>query len=108
MNHYLFVKPGERVFIMLDELAGDNDHTYVLEVKLPTTTFHDELRFDHEPPKVEGHEVLSLHDCINATTDGSDLLSAYQRNHEQRLEELKNGSEPVGLYRTAPDGSHDL
>jgi hypothetical protein len=77
-NHYISIEPGERVFILHSTLAGDNDNTYVLELKLPTTSFYGELSYDHKPPEVAVYDILELNECFNLTVDGSDLLSAYK------------------------------
>jgi len=40
-NHYIFVRPGEKVFILTEEIAGETDYTYVFEVEIPVHPSRD-------------------------------------------------------------------
>jgi hypothetical protein len=84
--------PGERLFVLTDDLIGDNDHTHVLEVVLPTTkeTWSDELKFDREPPVIKKYAMLDTATCFNITGDGQiDLLTAYSRINERKDMEIE-------------------
>jgi len=93
-NHYVFLKPGEKVFILTDEVAGDSDYTHVIEVEIPVHPLRDPESRQHHNPQT-GHivdarqyQVLELNDCANLTCGdypGSTVLDAYARVNEKRL-----------------------
>ena len=86
-NHYVFLKPGEKLYVMSDMVAGDaHDYTTVIEVEFPTTK--DDLGTEYHKPTVDGklqaYRVarLELNEQANLTCDGDNLIHAYARQKD--------------------------
>ena len=104
-NHYVFLKPGEKVFILTDDVAGDSDYTYVVEAEIPVDPLRDPEGHYHHPETgrivdVRQYQVLELNDCANLTYEyNSTLLDAYARDNEKRL-----GNNPDDAFVAKPLG----
>jgi hypothetical protein len=87
-NHYVFLNPGEKLYVMSDMVAGDaHDYATVIEVEFPTEKIGDELF--HKPPadgKLQAYRVarLELNEQANLTSEGEPLDHAYARYNEKR------------------------
>lgn len=70
MNQYVFVEPGERLFVLTSNNPTASADVHVLEI----TDYGIQL-FDE----------LCTNECCNLTHDGKDLLSAYKECNERCL-----------------------
>jgi hypothetical protein len=70
MNQYVFVKPGERLFVLTDKNPTASADVHVLEITDDGIQLFDEL---------------CTNECCNLTHDGKDLLSAYKECNEERV-----------------------
>jgi len=93
-NHYVFLRPGEKIFVLTEEIAGETDYTYVFGIEIPLYPLpeHDGRQY-HNPQAghiadVRQYQVLEMNECANLTTGdypGSSVLEAYARVNEKRL-----------------------
>jgi hypothetical protein len=85
-NHYVYLNPGEKLYVMSDMVAGDaHDYVTVIEVDFPTDNANGELY--HLPPKdgkLQAYRVarLELNEQANLTCDGDNLIHAYARQKD--------------------------
>lgn len=88
-NHYIFLKPGETIYVISDMIIGDaHYYTTVIELDLPSEEHDGELF--HVAPKdgkiqAYRHARLELNDCANMTCEGETLDRAYARHNESRM-----------------------
>jgi hypothetical protein len=107
-NHYVFLRPGEKIFVLTDEIAGETDYTYVIEVEIPVHPVRDPQGRQYHNPEAgrivdaRQYHVLEMNDCDNLTTGdypGSTVLDAYARVNEKRL-----GNNPDHAFVARPLG----
>jgi len=85
-NHYVFLNPGEKLYVMSAMVAGDaHDYTTVIEVDFPTVQFENETF--HLPPqdgklKAYRRTRLELNEQANLTCEGDNLIHAYARQKD--------------------------
>lgn len=110
VNHYVFLKPGEDVYILTDMCAGDTDHTHVFQVTIPTEEHNDE--FFHNPEGAHmtdtwHHQSLELNDCANLTSENDEpVLTVYARAHAERHGARPFVAVPVEVLKAkAPDAT---
>lgn len=107
-NHYVFLRPGEKIFVLTEEIARETDYTYVFEVEIPVHPLRDPGGRQYHNPKsghivdVRQYRVLEMNDCANLTSGdypGSTVLEAYARVNERRL-----GNNPDHAFVAKPLG----
>jgi hypothetical protein len=109
-NHYVFLRPGEKIFILTDQIAGDTDYTHVIEAQVPSAE-HDGTLY-HTPSTghiVESrqYQMLEMNQCLNLTSGGDDLTSAYARGNEPE-DGRSLVSVPLSTVRAQSDSSVTL
>ncbi len=105
-NHYVFLRPGERIFILTDNVAGDNDYTHVIEAEIPVHPVPD---YDGSPRHRIAPELLTarryakleLNECANLSCGepANNVLEGYARFNEERL-----GNDPDVAFVARPIG----
>jgi hypothetical protein len=86
-NHYVFIKPGEKVFVLTDSVAGDTDYTQIVQLDFPTVT-DDRGNLYHDPKKVLDYSVLGVmeqNECANLTCEGGTVIDNYAEMHEAEI-----------------------
>jgi len=85
-NHYVFLKPGEKLYVMSDMVAGDaHDYVTVIEVDFPTDNVRGELyHLPTQDGKLQAYRTarLELNEQANLTCEGDNLLHAYARERD--------------------------
>jgi len=107
-NHYVFLNPGEKIYVLTDRCAGETDYTYVIEVEIPVHPHRDTEGRQYHNPKT-GHivdvcqyRVLESNDCANLVTGdypGATVLEAFARVNEKGL-----GNDPDAAFVANPVG----
>jgi len=106
-NHYVFLRPGERIFILTDDVAGDHDYTHVIEAEIPVHPVRDydgspRHRIAPELITARRHAKLELNECANLSCGepANNVLEGYARCNEERL-----GNDPDGAFVARPIGA---
>ena len=97
-NHYIFLDPGEKIFVLTNSVAGDSDNTHIVEIEFPTVTNSFGEKF-HDPKKVLDYKVIGALDSntvanITSGTEthhGDNTIDAFAKQHEA---EINPGVEP--------------
>ena len=107
-NHYIFLRPGEKVFILTEDIAGDTDYTHVIEAEIPLHPLRDPNGRQYHNPKtghivdVRQYQVLELNECANLSCGepANNVLEGYARFNEERL-----GNDPHDAFVARPIGA---
>jgi hypothetical protein len=90
-NHYVFLRPGEKIFILTDDVAGDNDYTHVIEAEIPVHPVPDydgspRHRIAPELITARRYATLELNECANLSCGepANNVLEGYARCNEER------------------------
>ena len=106
-NHYVFLRPGEKIFILTDAVAGDNDYTHVIEAEIPVHPVPD---YDGSPRHRIAPELITArryaelepNECANLSCGepANNVLEGYARFNEERL-----GNDPDDAFVARPIGA---